>query len=311
MSPDTPDYHRELENKRIKKQRDLTRREWMKYSLLGGTGLLVSAGYLTFEAQWLEISKKEIMLKRLHPKANLRLLHLSDLHLSQVVSLDYLEESLKQGLDQSPDACFITGDFITDQPKPEDLKKYEKLLGFFAAKVPTFACLGNHDGGKWAANHGGFSTNRKVKKMLQSAKVGVLENERREIYLKGQNIDLVGLGDLWSENCRPHSCLNRLSAPSKNEKRPVFLLNHNPDAKEGLIDYKWDIMLAGHTHGGQFKVPIEEDAPFAPVKDRSMIDGTFNWKGRVIHITRGVGNLFGVRLNCRPEISLLKVSGIS
>ena len=164
---------------------------------------------------------------------------------------------------------------------------------------------------KWAADHGGFSTNQKVKNLLRSAKIGVLENEKRKIYLKGQNIDLVGLGDLWSENCRPHSCMDRLSVPSKDVKSPVILLNHNPDAKEGLSDYKWDIMLAGHTHGGQFKIPIEEDAPFAPVKDRSMIDGTFNWKGRVIHITRGVGNLYGVRLNCRPEISLLKLSGIA
>ena len=120
----------------------------MKYSLLGGTGLLGSVGYLSFEAQWLEISEKEIMLKHLHPKAKLRLLHLSDLHLSKVVSIDFLEKALKKGLNQSPDACFITGDFITDQPTAAELIKYEKLLGFFAAKVPTYACLGNHDGGK-------------------------------------------------------------------------------------------------------------------------------------------------------------------
>ncbi|MEL0098349.1 MAG: phosphodiesterase YaeI [Opitutae bacterium] len=311
MSQDTPDFHRELEKKRAKRYQEFTRRDWLKSTLLAGTGLLASVGYLSFEAQWLEVSEKEIMLKRLHPKTKLRLLHISDLHLSRAVSLSYIEKALKTGLDQAPDVCFITGDFITDKPDAAELIKFQKLLGFFAAKVPTFACLGNHDGGSWASKHGGFSTNQQVKSLLQSAKISVLENERREIYLKGQNIDLVGLGDFWSKECRPHSCLDRLSAPEKSPDRPFFLLNHNPDAKEALIEYRWDMMLAGHTHGGQFKVPLENHAPFAPVKDKSMIDGTFNWKGRIIHITRGVGNLYGMRLNCRPEICLLKISGIS
>ena len=53
----------------------------------GRDGAVGIGGYLSFEAQWLEISEKEIMLKHLHPKAKLRLLHLSDLHLSKVVSL--------------------------------------------------------------------------------------------------------------------------------------------------------------------------------------------------------------------------------
>ncbi len=311
MSPDTPDFHRELEKKRVKKYQNLARREWIKYSLLGGSGLLASLGYVSFEAQWLEVSKKEILLKRLHPNAKLRILHISDLHLSRAVSLSYIEKALKTGLEQSPDACFMTGDFLTDKPETADLIKYEKLLGSFAEKVPTFACLGNHDGGIWAKERGGFSSNQTVKNLLKSAKIKVLENERMEIYLKGQNIDIVGLGDLWSKECRPHTCLERLSAPEKNSGRPVILLNHNPDAKDALKEYRWDMMLAGHTHGGQFKVPIKNDATFAPVKDRSMIDGTFPWKGKIIHITRGVGNLYGVRLNCRPEISLLKVSGIS
>ena len=103
MSPDTPDFHRELEKKRIKKYQNLARREWIKYSLLGGSGLLASLGYVSFEAQWLEVSKKEILLKRLHPNAKLRILHISDLHLSRAVSLSYIEKALKTGLEQSPE----------------------------------------------------------------------------------------------------------------------------------------------------------------------------------------------------------------
>ena len=318
MSTDTPDNHRELESyhrqleKSLKKSyRKTTRREWMKYSFLCGAGFLASAGYLSFEAQWLEVQEKEIQLKHLHPKANIRVLHLSDLHLSQAVSLKYLENALKLGLEQSPDLCIITGDFITDRPKAKKFLEYGKLLGHFAAKVPTFACLGNHDGGRWSAEHGGFSSSDAVQDLLRSAKIKLLLNEKHEVFIKGQKIDLVGVGDLWSKECLPHTCLDRLSASSPKKRNPIFLLNHNPDAKDALGEYRWDLMLSGHTHGGQFKIPVENLAPFAPVKDRTMVDGLFNWKGRIIHITRGVGNLYGIRLNCRPEISLLKLSGIS
>ena len=62
-------------------------------------------------------------------------------------------------------------------------------------------------------------------------------------------------------------------------------------------------MLCGHTHGGQFKIPFLNWTPFAPVQDHSMVEGLHSWKKRQIHITRGVGNLWGVRLNCRPEVS--------
>ena len=311
MNKETPDFHKELEKKREKHLQKTTRREWIKYSLMGGAGLLVSAGYLSFEAQWLEILQKDIRLKHLPPKAKIRLLHLSDLHLSRMVSLEYLKNALGLGLEQSPDLCMITGDFITDQPDQGDLFEYAKLLRHFAAKVPTFACLGNHDGGKWSAEHGGYRSTKTVKNLLQSSNIKLLENEKYEIFVQGQQLELVGLGDLWSGNCRPHSCLDRVSKDSPKTRKPILLLNHNPDAKEALSEYRWDLMLSGHTHGGQFKVPFENLTPFAPVKDQSMVDGLFNWNGRIIHITRGVGNLYGVRLNCRPEISLLKLSGIS
>jgi predicted MPP superfamily phosphohydrolase len=56
-------------------------------------------------------------------------------------------------------------------------------------------------------------------------------------------------------------------------------------------------------------IPFENYAPFAPVKDRSFTHGLRAWKGRVIHISRGVGNAYGVRLNCRPEVTMLEIKG--
>ncbi len=83
---------------------------------------------------------------------------------------------------------------------------------------------------------------------------------------------------------------------------------HNPDAKDILKSYHWNLMLSGHTHGGQFIVPFTKFAPFAPVADKSMIDGLHEWEdSRYIQISKGVGNLYGFRFNCRPEINLLRL----
>ena len=86
------------------------------------------------------------------------------------------------------------------------------------------------------------------------------------------------------------------------------ILVGDPDCKEDLSGYEWDLMLCGHTHGGQLIVPILGQRPFAPVRDKRFVEGLHKWESRQIHITRGVGNLHGMRFNCRPEVSILKLT---
>ena len=86
---------------------------------------------------------------------------------------------------------------------------------------------------------------------------------------------------------------------------PTILLNHNPDAKDILRRYPWHLMLAGHTHGNQIYLPFLGRHPWAVVQDPRFIAGRYDWEGRQLHINRGIGGLAGIRLNCRPEVSLL------
>ncbi|MCW5982063.1 MAG: hypothetical protein KIT09_28515 [Bryobacteraceae bacterium] len=67
-------------------------------------------------------------------------------------------------------------------------------------------------------------------------------------------------------------------------------------------------MLSGHTYGGQIVIPVLGYAPFVPIKDRRFTEGLRLWRGRHVHVTRVVGNILGVRLNCRPEVSLLTLA---
>ena len=122
------------------------------------------------------------------------------------------------------------------------------------------------------------------------------------ITINHQKLRMVGLGDLWSKQMRPEDVLfkRRLT-----EKIPVIVLSHNPDGNRSLAHYQWDLVLCGHTHGGQLRIPLI-GAPFAPVKDDRYVEGLHNLNGRWIHVTRGVGNVHGIRINCRPQISLIE-----
>lgn len=233
--------------------------------------------------------------------AGFRILHLSDFHASAVVSLNFIMESLQLGLAEKPDLIFLTGDFITTTYK--DFAGYTEALQLLSAAAPTYACIGNHDGGWWA-RHRGYPNWQNVAEMLKAARITVLHNESMVIEVKSVRLQLVGLGDLWARECDPAKAFERADASI-----PTMVLSHNPDSKELISDQKWDLMLCGHTHGGQLSLPWI-GTPFAPVRDHRYVSGLNRWRDRFIHTTPGVGNLHGMRLNCPPEVSVIDTASI-
>lgn len=277
----------------------LKRRRFLKLALagiLGGGGCLAYGRYV--ESGWFEVTHRKI--SGVFPKG-LRILHLSDFHLSEAVPLTLIETAIDRALEEAFDLVCLTGDFITDTLTQKE--QYAELLAKLSARAPCFACLGNHDGGAWAAmmRHG-YEDSSEVKSLLGMAGVTLLVNESKKVSLAGGEIEIVGLGDYWAQELHPSLVMRDRNTDSG----PVLLLSHNPDSKEALDGYDWDLMLCGHTHGGQFVVPLIGAAPFAPVRDKRFVSGMHQWRGYEICITRGVGNLHGLRINCRPEITILE-----
>jgi predicted MPP superfamily phosphohydrolase len=222
----------------------------------------------------------------------LRVLFLSDFHYSRHVSLEMIDQAVRLGLAEQPELVLLGGDYLSFE-EPLDFPAFGRVLSTLAARAPTFACCGNHD------RKAGSDRNRKVTALLREAGVRVLCNQCEELAIDGREFELVGLGDWHFREVFP-----QLAFPKIDRGLPRLVLTHNPDCKELIGGYRWELMLCGHTHGGQVCMPWLGPL-YAPVKGRRYIAGLNEWNGRQIYTTRGVGNLHGIRFNCRPEVTVL------
>jgi hypothetical protein len=277
-------------------QPQISRRAFISSAALGGVGFTGYAGGI--ERTWLDVGRHEVRTQK--PGAPVKILQLSDFHASWCVSLEYIQEAIEVGLRLQPDLICVTGDFITT--KYDDFGGYRVVLSKLAAAAPTFACMGNHDGGMWSQYHHGYKTNELVRNLVAQSGMQLLHNRSTVIDVRGRKIALTGLGDCYALEAYPREAFHH-QIPSDAVR---VVMSHNPDTKVMLEPYRWDLMLSGHTHGGQLWLPLI-GAPFAPVEDKRYIAGLYRWNNRWLHITKGVGNIFGLRFNCRPEVSLLTI----
>lgn len=282
----------------------LTRRQFIRGVVGGVTTSTAAFAYMgQIEPYRLEVCHVSVPLNRAQPpRTSLRVLQLSDFHLSSCVSLEFIARSVELGLAEKPDLIALTGDFCTG--KVQQASRYAAVLRRLSASAPTFACLGNHDGGRCSPYYGSEPTIDAALDLLKSANVTCLLNDGRGLTVRGQAYQIVGVGDLWSAMCDPEKAFAALPARGDAVR---LVLNHNPDAKELFRAEDWDVMLCGHTHGGQIRLPLFP-GHFAPVSDKRYLAGLYRWADRWMYITRGVGNLYGVRFNCRPEVTVLTLA---
>ncbi len=274
---------------------------WTRRAFLGALfAAPVGAAYARLvEPRWLEVRRLDVPVRGARLVRPLRLLHLSDLHAEDARTLDFIGDAIAAGLAENPDLIAVTGDFIT--ARFHDWPAYHRQLARLSAAAPTFACLGNHDGGEWSESRGGYPTPLEVARCVAGAGLRLLDNATVRWSGPAGDVLITGLGDLWSGQFKP---ARAFAAADADPPALRLLLAHNPDSKDEVSDRPWDLMLSGHTHGGQVVVPLV-GAPFVPVTDYRYLEGLHTWRDRQLFITRGVGTLHNIRFNCRPEVSLL------
>jgi len=291
----------EMDNRPTK----VTRRSFLRKALRGFlcTGLPLGSvlGYMRWEGGRVVVRNLDVPVAGF--SGSIRLLHLTDLHYLAMagVSLDYISHVVAMSVETKPDVILLTGDYIFDRCNNPD--EYAAALAPLAKAAPAFASFGNHDGGQWSATLGGGYADLKVMRgVLGKAGIRPLVNESATVC--DGKLDLVGLGDLWAGNFRPSQGFAKLGAKSV----PRVVLSHNPDTLRQLMPYEWNLMLAGHTHGGQVKLPLI-GSPWAPVFNKRYVSGLHRVGDRWLHVSRGIGGLFRMRCNCPPEIAVLQLVG--
>ncbi|CAN5241657.1 hypothetical protein BH10PLA2_BH10PLA2_13890 [soil metagenome] len=173
-------------------------------------------------------------------------------------------------------------------------------LGGLKAPHGIFAVLGNHDFS--VRNALGIRRYRDlssaVARALQSRGIQVLQNES-SILTKGEEaLHLVGVDDLWSRNCDLDRAFAGLSPTV-----PKIVLAHNPRTVEQLTQQRCDLMLSGHTHGGQIKLN-GIGTPTLGRKARRFAAGLYTDGNTQLYVNKGVGFGFRFRYGVRPEIAV-------
>lgn len=251
------------------------------------------ARYALAEANSLSVEKVRIQLKRLPKKLEgFRLIHLSDIHHSPFTSLEHILRAVTVANSLKPDMFVLTGDYVSHES--EYIEPVAEALGKLESEFGTFACLGNHD--HWTDAD-------LVTDSFRRAGISVFINEGARLEARGASFWLAGVDDYMVGKTDLPAAL-RGSFPDEMK----MLLAHNPVLVRQAARYNVDLVLSGHTHGGQVKLREDEKRV---LPRRSLKNGLHQRKNTQIYITRGIGTVvLPIRYQCPPEISLLELSSI-
>jgi len=249
-----------------------------------------------------EIGVTTVEIPSAKVKKPIKLVQLTDLHFDPKagISLQNIEAVVRLALAQNPDIFLLTGDYILHQCRQPD--KFAAVLKPLAQAKPAFGIFGNHDGGHWAARCHGYPNLDVISQVLAAAGIQRLYNNNELTNLQGNPVRIVGLSDLWAGDFHPEAAF---AAARPNDEFTV-LLSHNPDTLPYLTSYPWDLMLSGHTHGGQVVLPVI-GAPWTPVTNKQHRRGFFNLGDRYLNVATGTGGLFQLRFNCPAEITVFNI----
>lgn len=276
----------------------VTRRRFLQLSGLGAAGVLVYSG--EFERHHLEVTHRTIELKRLAPALDgLRIAQISDIHYEQYTEPSFARDVVSEVNRLAPDVVLLTGDYVSDGPLP---KSFGAKSSYACAEIlsgiqcPRRWCvLGNHDA---------VVGEQIVTDALESHGLSVLANAHVPFERNGARLWIGGVKDIGESDPDLHLAVPR-TLQTANE--PVILMGHEPDFADKVVKYGGvDLMLSGHTHGGQVRLPLI-GALYTPPLGRRYVEGHFHLRnGLQLYVNRGIGAV-GVpfRFDCRPELTLI------
>jgi len=243
------------------------------------------------EALELDIAERALEVARL-PAAldRLTIVHLSDFHFTGRVGKPYFQELVRLSNELEPDLVAITGDLVDDS---DYIDWIPHTLGRLTSRFGTYCVLGNHDS---------VVDVPRLRRALLDSGLVYLGGRWLRITIRGEAVILAGNELPWfsppadMQDAPPHSA----------DGTPLKIaLSHSPDQLNWARANDFDLLLAGHTHGGQIRLPLIGPIISPSRKGVKYVSGIFHASPTIMHVTRGISGEFPLRLNCPPEMARL------
>ena len=265
----------------------MTRRDFIRSATAVSVGAFAGVGAygVAYERHRIDRIVRDMPVRGLPPALDgLRIGMITDVHHSAVVSADDVTRAVTLLTEAAPDIVVLGGDYVSFFDRAYIAPVAELLAPLANAPHGSFAVLGNHDDEK------------EVTAALASRGFTVLKDQRTALTMKGERLDLAGIR-FWTRTPR------EIAAVLNGTGGTTILLAHDPRrlAEAAALDVQ--LVLSGHTHGGQVVVPA-----VGPLAGRKfpVLAGYAARDNTSLFVSRGVGTVYvPVRINCPPDIAVL------
>ncbi len=257
--------------------------------------------------EWLDVIDIDLRIPNLPASfREKRVIHLSDFHFSRTVSARYLRHCIERVNQLDADIILLTGDYVTHDRLGRFRRRAFEMLGELQSRHGVYACLGNHDYGPDGfsgpgSGHGSNKSHRQAGLIiagLTQRGIVVLQNRPCRVEIDGEDLWLVGLGDLWAGDLKPATAFADVPRGCS-----VIVMVHNPRAADHLGDFTFDAIVSGHTHGKQIK--WSSSSGRWTIKNRRFHSGLYDLGNAKLYVNRGLGRLGSLSFSTRPEITVL------
>lgn len=262
------------------------------------TSPVIATGYGVFiQRDNFRVREVKVPIRGLHKDLDgLRLVQISDIHLSPFLSERELARAVDMANETRADLALVTGDLITSYRDPLDA--CIEQLSRLKAEGGVIGCLGNHE---VYARAEGYATQHAAQAGIQ-----ILRDEAQVRFFRGHPLNFAGVDyqrmhDAYLVGAQRHIVAGM----------PNVLLSHNPDVFRTAAAQGYDLTISGHTHGGQITVEILHQNLSMARFYTPYVYGLYTEGNASIYVTRGLGTV-GVpaRLGAPPEVAVIRLCAI-
>lgn len=254
-----------------------------------------------FEPRQIVVRPQDVAINE-NPTNTLVAAVIADLHVGPYKNQRFVQQVIEHLVVMNPDVVLIAGDFVYDDASQAiELEPFKHISQVY----PVYAVLGNHDYDLGSDTDPADEERAgQIEARLRSYGIEVLNNSG--VLIEGYPVWLAGIEDIWSDRASIDEALRGRPLPPP----PTILLTHNPDTVFTIRPaHDIDLMIAGHTHGGQIRLPLIGPVPEIPDQlGRNYDKGLFTIEGVQTFITSGLGESGPrARLFNFPEIVQLSI----